>query len=63
MSNGEETKKVISLEELEEHKTLKSLWIAIHNKVYDVTEFVDEVYFNISSFLYRKRLEQDSVNC
>ena len=52
MSNGEETKKVISLEELEEHKTLKSLWLAIHNKVYDVTEFVDEVYLSLSQVFF-----------
>ena len=31
----------ISATELAEHKTRKSCWLAVHGKVYDVTEFLD----------------------
>jgi len=34
--------KTITLEELKQHKDAKSCWIAIHDKVYDVTKFLDE---------------------
>ncbi|XP_014666924.1 PREDICTED: cytochrome b5-like isoform X2 [Priapulus caudatus] len=30
------------LKEVREHQSMTSLWIIIHNKVYDVTKFVDE---------------------
>lgn len=39
-----EPKRIISLVEVKEHSTAKSLWLAIHNKVYDVTKFMDEVF-------------------
>ncbi|XP_028392242.1 cytochrome b5-like [Dendronephthya gigantea] len=39
MSTG---KKIITQTELEQHNMGKSLWIAIHNQVYDVTKFLDE---------------------
>ncbi|CAD5117855.1 DgyrCDS6600 [Dimorphilus gyrociliatus] len=32
----------ITLAELEKHKDGKSCWMAIHNKVYDVTKFLEE---------------------
>lgn len=32
----------ITLEELKAHKSAKELWIAIHNKVYDVSKFLEE---------------------
>lgn len=35
-------KKIITLQEMKEHKNSKSLWIAIHDSVYDVTKFIDE---------------------
>ncbi|CAB4025554.1 cytochrome b5 [Paramuricea clavata] len=35
-------KKIITLAELQEHDTAKSLWIAINNHVYDITKFLDE---------------------
>lgn len=38
-----EEKKIITLAELQEHNMAKSLWVAIHNQVYDVTKFMDEV--------------------
>lgn len=38
----EETPKTFTLEEIKEHKSYSSLWVVIHNKVYDVTKFVDE---------------------
>lgn len=31
------------LEEIEAQNTFKSTWIIIHNKVYDVTKFLEEV--------------------
>lgn len=34
--------KKITFDELSKHTTAKSLWIAIHNKVYDVTKFLEE---------------------
>lgn len=35
-------KKIYRLEEVQKHKTSSSLWIVIHNQVYDVTQFLDE---------------------
>ena len=37
-----EEKKIITLVEMQEHNTAKSLWISIHNQVYDVTKFLEE---------------------
>lgn len=34
--------KIIQFEELKEHKDSKSLWMAIHDQVYDVTKFIEE---------------------
>lgn len=34
--------KIYSLAEVQKHKTSSSLWLVIHNKVYDVTQFLDE---------------------
>lgn len=36
-------KRLISKEELKQHKDAKSLWLAIHDQVYDVTKFMEEV--------------------
>lgn len=35
--------KFYRLSEIEEHKTVKSTWIIINFKVYDVTKFLEEV--------------------
>lgn len=35
--------KTYSLAEIAKHNTNKSVWFAIHNNVYDVTEFLNEV--------------------
>lgn len=35
--------KVISLNEVAQHKSKNDLWLVIHNKVYDITSFVVEV--------------------
>lgn len=35
--------KVYTLEEVSKHKTGRDCWVVIHNKVYDVTKFLDEV--------------------
>ena len=31
------------MEEVKKHKDVKSAWIVVHNKVYDVTKFLEEV--------------------
>lgn len=35
--------KKVTFDELKEHKDSKSLWVAIHDNVYDVTKFMEEV--------------------
>lgn len=35
--------RVIRMSEVEQHNTGKSVWIVVHDKVYDVTKFLDEV--------------------
>lgn len=35
--------KIYTLDEVKQHKDAKSLWIAISDTVYDVTEFMEEV--------------------
>ena len=42
MSGGEELK-TLTWEEVVEHNSAESLWIVIHDKVYDVTKFMEEV--------------------
>ena len=39
----EKETKIITLAELQEHNMGKSVWIAIHGQVYDVTKFLEEV--------------------
>ncbi|XP_047128073.1 cytochrome b5 isoform X1 [Hydra vulgaris] len=34
--------KLFTLEEVRSHNNAKSCWLAIHDKVYDVTKFIDE---------------------
>lgn len=34
--------KTVTLEEVKQHNTRNSVWFVIHNKVYDVTKFMDE---------------------
>lgn len=41
----ESEKKIYRLSEVEEHKERGSCWLIIHNNVYDVTGFLDEVGF------------------
>ena len=41
-STAEEVKK-ITLEEVKSHNVAGSSWLVIHNKVFDVTKFLDEV--------------------
>ena len=47
--------KVFRLTEVAEHKTTKgdnkSIWVVIHDKVYDITKFLDEVERAIKEFL------------
>ena len=44
---GEKSPKLFSLKEVEEHNASgsdsKSVWIVIHDKVYDISNFLDEV--------------------
>ena len=37
--------KIITKAELAQHKDAKSIWIAIHDKVYDITKFLEEVSY------------------
>ena len=41
-------KKILSLEEVKSHNTRDSTWCVIHNNVYDITQFLDEVSYNLS---------------
>ena len=47
--------KVVKLEEGKEHNKSKgedrSIWVVIHDKVYDITKFLDEVNFSVSRFI------------
>ena len=38
--------KVYRFEEVKKHRDAKSAWLVIHNKVYDVTKFLEEVSFS-----------------
>lgn len=40
---AEEVKTTYSLADVGCHNTREDIWIAIENKVYDVTKFIDEV--------------------
>ena len=42
------TLKKFSLKEVSEHTDKKSTWLIIHDKVYDVTKFLEEVRIIIS---------------
>ena len=42
-TNGEETLRTYTWDEIKEHQSSESLWIVVHDKVYDVTEFMEEV--------------------
>ncbi len=44
MAQNEETTQY-SLEEVAKHNEKKSVWLLIHDNVYDVTKFLEEVYF------------------
>ena len=35
--------KQYSLKEVGEHKSRQSIWVVIHDKIYDVTNFINEV--------------------
>ena len=54
----EKSSKLISMKEVEEHNSMggqKSIWMVIHDKVYDVTNFLDEVNV-IATYNYSHRL-------
>lgn len=44
MSDSDSTK-LYTLAEVSKHNTNKSVWLVIHNSIYDVTEFLNEVCF------------------
>ena len=52
--------KVIRLEEVKEHNigrgADKSVWTVIHDKVYDVTKFLDEVSHTLSKYNHAESL-------
>ena len=37
--------KIFRLEEVKKHNSVKSSWVVIHNKVYDITKFLEDVSF------------------
>ncbi|XP_076808558.1 cytochrome b5-like isoform X1 [Clavelina lepadiformis] len=37
-----EEKKIFRIDEVKQHNNIKSAWIIVHNKIYDVTEFLEE---------------------
>lgn len=43
---GSELRK-ISWEEVAEHNSSESLWLVVHDKVYDVTKFMEEVFVTL----------------
>ncbi len=47
---GQKGSKLFSLKEIEEHNSNnqgeKSVWLVIHDQVYDVSKFLDEVKIN-----------------
>ena len=45
-------------EEVAKHRTSESLWIVIHDKVYDVTKFMEEVGYCILEIILRSQLFQ-----
>ena len=42
-ANMAESVKKITLEEVQKHNAAGSSWLVIHNRVFDVTKFLDEV--------------------
>ena len=42
-SSESKKSKVYTLKEISEHNTPASTWVVIHDSVYDVTKFLDEV--------------------
>ena len=40
---GDESLKQYTWEEIKEHRSSDSLWLVVDGKVYDVTDFLDEV--------------------
>jgi cytochrome b involved in lipid metabolism len=43
VSAGETSSGGYTIEQLKEHGTRESFWMLLHDKVYDVTAFLDEV--------------------
>ena len=46
------TKKQYSLKEVSEHKSKQSIWVVIHDKIYDVTKFIVKVFTQHLQLLY-----------
>lgn len=45
MTESETSVKTYSLAEIAKHNSNQSTWIVIHNNIYDVTKFLNEVSF------------------
>ena len=60
MSEGAEQNELskYTWEEVAKHRTSESLWIVIHDKVYDVTKFMEEVGYCILEIILRSQLFQ-----
>lgn len=51
MTTATETSTVYSLDDVSKHNTKDDLWMTIHNKVYNITEFVVEVSISSTQFI------------
>lgn len=51
MAEETSSTKLFTLAEVEKHNTNRSTWLCIHNSVYDVTEFLNEVRFILYFFV------------
>lgn len=47
--------------EVKEHNTPTDLWVVIHDKVYDVTKFLHEVYENIEILCFINNVDKDQI--
>ena len=53
-SNESSETKIYTLEEVAQHNEKKSVWLLIHDNVYDVTKFLEEVCLTLPSIYWNK---------
>jgi hypothetical protein len=59
MSSNTATTTIYSLDDVSKHNTKKDLWMTIHDKVYNVTEFVLEVRYCL--FFFNKGIGETNL--